>query len=212
MNQWEDYHQNPDDWLLPTPQDTTKLTKEQLRDREHRHWADTLQEFIPFWLRTIDAATRGEVLKLSDFFDSLEQSDDTWPPHGSNPWAYPDAQSRYGGLANRQTSNHSWHWGSANKHDDAARWGIDEGEIAPKWDAGHVSHSSGASCKATGFHRQNLVLRDVSAKDYNFVEDIARQEAVDGIRKQKMHTFFELPTDEKVKRIHALIHTLRSTS
>ncbi|KAK7468745.1 hypothetical protein VKT23_003248 [Stygiomarasmius scandens] len=210
MGQWEEYHQNPDDWFLPTPQDESKLTKDQLRDREHRHWADTLQDYIPFWLRSIEAATRGEVLKLSDFLDSLEQSN-TWPPRGPTPWTHPDAQSRYGGLANRQSSEHTWHWGSANGHDDAARWGVDDKEIAPKWGAGHESHSSGASCKvATSFRHQNMILHD--AKDFDFVEDIARQAAVDGTRKQKMHNFFELPTEEKVKRIYALIHTLRSTS
>ncbi|KAJ7275173.1 hypothetical protein B0H12DRAFT_243520 [Mycena haematopus] len=48
---------------------------------------------------------------------------------------------------------------------------------------------------------------------YAFVEDIARQEAVtDADRKWRMHTFFEMPTQEKIKKIDELVRYLQSAS
>ncbi|KAG6819495.1 hypothetical protein H0H93_011309 [Arthromyces matolae] len=41
---------------------------------------------------------------------------------------------------------------------------------------------------------------------YRFVENFARQEAADEEKKRRMHDFFEMPTDEKLEKIRALIH------
>ncbi|KAK1228624.1 hypothetical protein PQX77_008218 [Marasmius sp. AFHP31] len=189
-------------WAQPI-EDDPPLSKEAMKDREHRYFADQVDDLVPFWIRSVKAAEHGEVLKLSDFLESLEDRN-IWPPRVPNPWRNPEAQSVIGGKGG---SRNDWN---------------------PDWDMalGWESHSAGQSDVSWGGNERSGFKKGIgryeSKKDeswsklrermgHDFVEDIAVQEAADDSRKHEMHLFFELPTAEKVKRIDDLIRSLQQS-
>ncbi|KAJ3832046.1 hypothetical protein F5878DRAFT_635651 [Lentinula raphanica] len=200
-NIWETQGPSVEAWLTPTTEDVRLMTKEQLRTKEHQYFADQVDDMVPFWIRGIEAAEQGEVLKLEEFLDSLET--DSWPPRGPNPWAHVDRYSTYGGRAAREPEPRS---------PDAAKWNVES-----------ISSMSADSGRATGkladrdavlpasssynIHSDSILGR----KSESLVEIVARQNAVDDHRKREMYYFLELPTNEKVKKIDDLIRSMSSS-
>ncbi|KAG7099053.1 hypothetical protein E1B28_000928 [Marasmius oreades] len=187
--------------------DHAPLSKEAMKDREHRYFADQVDDLIPFWLRSVKAAERGEVLKLTDFLDSLEDRD-IWPPRVPNPWRFPEAQSFVGGKAR---SKDNWAPDQESVHDCWRGWGSH---------SGYKSNTSWGSDERNGFsvkgkevrnHRMKWGPRISMENGHDFVEEIAVQKAVNDARKHEMHIFYELPTPEKIKRIQDLIRSLRGS-
>lgn len=190
------------------------MTKEQLRSKEHQFYADHVDDMVPFWIRGIEAAERGEVLSLEEFLKSLET--ENWPPRGPDIWGHFDRQSNYGGRAENPWTR----------------------KDAKKWGAGSVSSASAESGSRTNRSDALRAVSHTPPSKYpsmrspdSVVEVVARQKAVDDNRKQEMYTFlevfifrpssstalqsdvhsFQLPTNEKVKKIDDLIRTLRSS-
>ncbi|KAL0578592.1 hypothetical protein V5O48_003383 [Marasmius crinis-equi] len=212
-------------WAQPIVDDPP-LSKEAMKDREHRYFADQVDDLVPFWIRSVEAAEHGEVLKLSDFLESLEDRD-IWPPRVPNPWRNPEAQSVIGGKGgSRNGWTPDWDMALGWKSHSEVSWGSNEQNgISQKGAGGEWRHDHRKS-KLGYSHPQERVGHD-------FVEDIATQEAADDVRRHEMHVFFEvrtafiplqafidpfifhfvkqLPTTEKVKRIHDLIRSLHDS-
>ncbi|KAL5519055.1 hypothetical protein ACEPAH_738 [Sanghuangporus vaninii] len=60
-------------------------------------------------------------------------------------------------------------------------------------------------------HAQSSVSSHGHNRDaFNFVERIAKMDLADAERKKRLHSFYKMPTSEKLKRIYDLINTLRT--
>ncbi|KIK70831.1 hypothetical protein GYMLUDRAFT_32899 [Collybiopsis luxurians FD-317 M1] len=147
---------------------------------------------VPFWIRGVQAAERGQVLRLEEFLDSLET--ESWPPRGPDVWAHPDRHSNYGGRP-LNTWDTAW-------NNDVKKW------------ADSVSAASAESGRTTP-NKRSVTPQPCSPQSvrdpHSLVEVVARRNAVSENRKLEMYSFLELPTNEKVKRIDDLIRSLRSS-
>ncbi|KAG7442010.1 uncharacterized protein BT62DRAFT_936663 [Guyanagaster necrorhizus] len=70
-----------DSWDSEMPKQA-EMSKDEARDSEYRYFVDHMGEYISYWIRGIEAAKRGEVLKLEDYLDSLDH-DGPKDPRGS---------------------------------------------------------------------------------------------------------------------------------
>ncbi|KAG6879746.1 hypothetical protein C0992_012066 [Termitomyces sp. T32_za158] len=136
--QWMLCEPDPAAWGEPQ-RGEFELTQEEVRMRESQTHVDLVRDMVPFWIRGIEAAERGEVLRLEEFLATLETS--SWGKCGGDDG-----------------------WGDGWK-------AVDER-------------------KKKDSRRRKRRQRQTSA--HQFVEDIARQQAADEGRKQRMHRFFEV--------------------
>ncbi|KAH7912585.1 hypothetical protein BJ138DRAFT_1004067, partial [Hygrophoropsis aurantiaca] len=204
--------------------DAPPLTFEGLRVWEKQTHVDHVFDLVPFWQRAIDAAERGEVLRLEDFLEKMEgdggwrTADDVWnmmdpwsgPGKGKRPegewgqveqWAKPDD----GGWAD----NGDW----ATDHNDQLSLRQDNGtgsDPHQEWDTGWRTHHQQPD-SSPPIHKPEI-SQDIDLRNYKhiFVEDIARQEAADEARTRRMHRFFEMPTEQKLKKIQEMIRYLHA--
>ncbi|KAG6818052.1 hypothetical protein H0H87_009207 [Tephrocybe sp. NHM501043] len=154
---WISNDPDPDAWDEPL-KDEPALSKEEVKMRESQLHVDLVGDMVPFWIRGVEAAERGEVLRLEEFLTQLEASTSEWGGSGSGN----------GG------------WG-----EDGGGWGEDGGG----WGSREVVHEKK--------RKQTRRRKGPQHNAYQFVEDVARQEAADEQRRRRMHSFFEMPTDEK---------------
>ncbi|KAF5384913.1 hypothetical protein D9615_001401 [Tricholomella constricta] len=183
---------DPEDWLVPS-KDEPPLTKEEVRLRESRTHVDLVQDMVPFWIRGVQAAEKGEVLRLEEFLNTLQEASDSWAQ--GNPWGYGSAQD----------------WGNGWVQDDNAGegWGVNDDK---RRRPGQNRKCKYMGSKARRSGQQQQIQHDQSrSKAYDFVEDVARQEAADEERRRRMHHFFKMPTDEKVRKIDEVIRDLLAT-
>ncbi|KAJ3783372.1 hypothetical protein GGU10DRAFT_53387 [Lentinula aff. detonsa] len=198
FNPWEAQGVSVEAWFPPATEDATLMSKEQLRGKDHQYFADQVDDMVPFWIRGIEAAERGEVLKLEEFLNSLDN--ETWPPRGPNPWAHIDRHSTFGGRAAREPTT---------CNNDVAKW-IVESVSSVSAESGRSTRRADGDALPTASH--DIRSKSTSVRNSNpLVEIIARQNAADEKQKQRMYTFFELPTNEKVKKIDDLIRSLHSS-
>jgi len=61
--------------------DDQVLTSAELRVKENQVHVDHVQDMVPFWMRGVEAAERGEVLKLEGFLETL-----TGDPWAKSEW------------------------------------------------------------------------------------------------------------------------------
>ncbi|KAJ3808113.1 hypothetical protein EV368DRAFT_65076 [Lentinula lateritia] len=216
INPWETTGPSADAWLAPATELHHKfptMTKGQLQSKEHQYFADQVDDMIPFWIRGIEAAERGEVLRLEEFLDSLEYEADTetWPPRGRNPWTHLDRHSNYGGRAWEQTD-----WDNHNDNNDITKW-IAEESVSSAESGGRVTGGRITGRSHSSNHRvihskpKSQLFESVQVGADSLVEVIARQNSADENRKREMYSFLELSTNEKVKKIDDLLRTLRSS-
>ncbi|KAG6841942.1 hypothetical protein C0991_005122 [Blastosporella zonata] len=155
---------DPSAWEVPLKYEPA-LSKEEMKMRESQLHVDLVRDMVPFWIRGVEAAERGEVLRLEDFLEKLETS--------------------------------------------ASEWGGSGGDVG--WGEG-----------------VNGVRRRQQDNAYQFVEKVARQVAADEGRRRRMHCFFEvrmhglahcttkthpsfqMPTQEKIRKIDEAIRALTS--
>ncbi|KAF9000912.1 hypothetical protein BDQ17DRAFT_1426935 [Cyathus striatus] len=79
-------------WFQPLPEEIN-LSPDELKAIEQQVRVDQVRDMIPFWLRGIEAAERGETLKLGDFLESLQNRQniqESWIPPNKNTWGYID--------------------------------------------------------------------------------------------------------------------------
>lgn len=185
-----------DDGAWATPEQPP-LTSEGLRTWEMQTHVDHVFDLVPFWMRGVDAAERGEVLRLEEFLQKME-ADGGWCTADEvlgvlGAWRKPDN----GGGSD-------W-WG---RKDDASVAKIDRTDV-----------TSGDQDKGWGIMEEWAVLATNSSSSHPrqnisgthpFVDDIALQEAADENRRQRMHRFFEMPTEQKVLKIQEIIRYLHA--
>ncbi|KAG5647602.1 hypothetical protein DXG03_008955 [Asterophora parasitica] len=185
---------DPEGWAMPSKEDPP-LTKEQIRLRESRLHVDMVQDMVPFWIRGMEAAEKGEVLRLEDFLDTLQEASDSWAQ--SDGWGLQAAEEWENGWG--QNTEGPDGWGSAN----GEGW---SGEMASKRDKSGPNRIEAADLgwktqRSERGQQRNMQHNRSYSKAYYFVEDVARQEAADEERRRRMHNFFEMPTEEKATPI-----------
>ncbi|KAJ7038334.1 hypothetical protein C8F04DRAFT_1075674 [Mycena alexandri] len=183
---WLPTSPDADVWNAPLEEDPP-LTKEELQMREHQYHVERVADIVPYWIKMVNAAAHGEELRLEPFLNTLQDVSHSWLPP-TNPWA--------------QTTG-SGGWGDRGGG-DTGRWGVHPAAAkSASSGSAHGSRTPG-SLTAAG---------SVPATGYAFVENIARQESVTDVeRKRRMHMFFEMPTNEKVKKIDEIVRYLQSAS
>lgn len=210
-----------DTWALP--QDDPPLTAEELRTRLKQVKVDQVRDMVPFWIKAVEAARKGEVMKMEDFLDKLA-TQDRWgiceigDPWGCSigPWPadHPHGALVPGGPQDPwvKTTDDGWgpleySWGDANddpwgKVDDdpwgkMADWGADD-DSTLSFDANRtISGFRYRRRDKNGWKGKGRKHRHRSDKarqldPYAFVENIARQQAADAARKQRMHEFYKV--------------------
>lgn len=161
------------------------------------------REYIPFWMRGVEAAEKGEVLSMEKFLDEAE-----WAKHsGPNTWgAQPDPGDGWG-AANTGWGVADDGWGAPDNGWGAAGdgWGDAVDRTVPL-SSGHAkafkADLTGNDARGRGSTNRKRNASSKKGKQaartaadpdpFAFVEDIARQEAVDAQRKRDMHQFFEV--------------------
>ncbi|KAJ7103662.1 hypothetical protein B0H15DRAFT_813121 [Mycena belliarum] len=200
---WWDTNHNPD-WNAPLEEDPP-LTRDELQMREHQYHVERVADIVPYWIKCVEAAAKGEELRLEPFLNSLKDASQSWMT-SDNPWALTSGPGAWGDTG------------------DADRWGVhpDKGTISSSrgsnTQAGTRSRTAATGGSATGRApdkrkgRRARTNMDHQKTAYAFVEDIARQEAADAQRKRRMHKFYEMSTEEKVQKITEIVRYLRSGS
>jgi len=96
-------------------------------------------------------------------------------------------------------------------------WGVDEDSTLSMHVDRSVSHHKEdrkrnmTGRKGKGRKKHNRDHERPSRPDpHLFVEDIARQQAVNAERKRRMHDFYEMPTQDKVKKIQEMVRYLHT--
>lgn len=143
------------------------LTMEEVRRREHQIHVDNVTDLVPFWIKGVEAAERGEVCRMEEFFENIKKS----------PWG---------------CSGESWNYAySSNWEVDgqASRWGRQSvGSNASMQTQRTASNTGRGKWKG----KNSKAFDNVGSSAHAFVEGIARQVAADTERKRRMHTFFEV--------------------
>ncbi|KAF7436665.1 hypothetical protein PC9H_003498 [Pleurotus ostreatus] len=166
--------------------DDAPLTIEEFKARESQIRADQVHDMVPFWIRGIEAANEGYVLRLEEFLESLDDRD-SWSGGDGSGWG--DASRGWGGEA------------------DAKRWNIET--ESNKLDRANSAHTED-DASLTQARRRTEPSNAGNMVFDPFVEDVALQEAVDSDRKKRMQEFLQLNTDDKLRAIQALIQDLKT--
>jgi hypothetical protein len=187
---WWNAEQDTAAWDAPLEGDLP-LTSEKMKERESRLHVDHVQDMVPFWIRGVEAAEHGEVLRLEKFLDTLQR--DSWID--GDPWKYAYSAGEWDHHS--QLGQRAW-----NRCGDVG-WG-------PRWHDKATSSMYGHRTR-TDSHTMEMERRKKNSRKkvkmkspratyqsgsggdaYAFVEGIARQEAADAERKRRMHMFFEV--------------------
>jgi len=207
-----------------------RLTTEGLRQWEMHAHVDHVFDLVPFWQRGIDAAEKGEVLRMEEFLEKMEgdggwrtanevlgmlggewggRNQGDWAASQRGAWepnAFGWAASQRGGWGVGSTHVASDATESSHRRDGG--WGVREewamGESDLKMGRGKQERPRIQMARAVGSGsggREEL---------RHFVDAIARQEAVNDERRKQMHLFFEMPMEQKIQKIQDTIRFLRA--
>lgn len=219
---WNPLAQDAAAWNTPIAEDPP-LTIKEMKMRENRMHVDHVQDMVPFWIRGVEAAEKGEVLRLEHFLETLQEASDAWQRCNSeNPWLH---------------ANSDQGWGEEG-------WGRWDNVKADAWDIKSTSSAIGSRIRSdsnsqvrqkSGRQRGQMKLRrdrNINYREkesftnaFDFVEYIARQRSADEEQKRQMHIFFDvcqiagspnswltdifqMPTHEKVKKIDEVVRCL----
>jgi len=231
VSDFEIWNPEPNDsWVLPV--DDAPLTLDELKARTRQVHVDQVRDMVPFWMKGVEAAEKGEVLRLEDFLEKLASEDrwgvadvdDPWGP-SIGPWPadHPWGAAVPGGQADPwdKVSDNNHPWGTVDDPwGKVAEWAGDEDSTLSMHVYRSVSHhkedrrwnkSAHGKGKDLGKRHKGRDHDKHGLQDpHRFVEDIARQQAVDAERKRRMHDFYEMPTQDKVKKIEEMVRNLRT--
>ncbi|KAG2159709.1 uncharacterized protein EDB93DRAFT_1237007 [Suillus bovinus] len=200
-------HVSEVEWWQPRDDDAwgrleqPPLTSDGLRIWEMQTHVDHVFDLVPFWIRGVHAAERGEVLRMEEFLQMMEQ-DGGWQTSD-------EIRGILGALRKPNGEEASDGWGHQNKG-----WGVtEEWAVPPKvvisdnqdkgW--GVTEEWALPPTNSSSSHQR----RDFGGT-HPFVDDIALQEAADEDRRRRMQRFFEMPTEQKVLKIQEVIRYLRA--
>ncbi|KIK93995.1 hypothetical protein PAXRUDRAFT_828433 [Paxillus rubicundulus Ve08.2h10] len=237
--------------------DYPRLTAEGLRKWDMHTHVDHVFDLVPFWQCAVDAAGRGEVLRLEEFLEKME-GNGGWRTSnevlrmlagwnvsegahedGGHDWGQPNmndwAASQGGGLV--WGESHANNWAGTQRGCCGAASTVPT-RVASDATQSSAGRHSGWGCAedlvaaedlTLGHHaRPGVVLQghltsggDIGSRlqpyacregPQHFVDSVARQKAVNEERRQQMHVFFEMPTEQKIQKIQETIRFLRTQS
>lgn len=190
-------------WVLP--EEDLPLTFDELKARTRQVHVDQVRDMVPFWMKGVEAAEKGEVLRMEDFLEKLAAEDrwgisgvdDPWGPSigpwpSDHPWgaAVPPVQSDpWGHMADDP-------WGKVSD------WAVEEeSTLSAHYDrslsygkGNHRRNQTGPS-KNHGKGAKGRGNKKANPQDpFVFVEDIARKHSAGAERKRRMHDFFDVCT------------------
>jgi len=166
------------------------------------HWMDLTPNLISFWRRGLVAAERGEEAEsMHEYLDKLEE----------------ELQSSQGHWGNSPVEDDGWGWDSPAEDWTpapdvwASMWGTPVAQVPQQ-----VHHRREGSSSITSMHQEGtLPERDGAHIDDNeddatsFVENFLQHHAVDARRRERMRVFYEMPTEQKIRKIEEVISDLR---
>ena len=191
----------------------TPLTSEGLRQWEMHAHVDHVFDMVPFWQRGIDAAEKGEVLRLEEFLDKME-GDGGWRTandvlgmlggwKGTSSERGHDDDMGWGQPGDWATGDRgAWNWAESQR----CGWGMASNCAASDATVTSCGRDSGWGAtervrkgrgKTQGVGKRVRVVGAVHGGGpreelRHFVDAIARQEAVTEERRRAMHMFFEV--------------------
>lgn len=191
---WNPPAPDPAAWNAPMIEDPP-LTIEEMKIRENQLHVDHVQDMVPFWIRGVEAAEKGEVLRLEQFLETLQAASDAWLNAGSdNPWVETNPNQGWGDDAWGAQGHTNRGWDAENEKADgwcftlgADAWGVDVRSLSSA--DGSINRVDTPGIRRWQRRREN---KKTPKNAYDFVEEVARQEAVDEERKRRMHTFFNV--------------------
>ncbi|THH18421.1 hypothetical protein EW146_g2556 [Bondarzewia mesenterica] len=194
----------PGDWYSPY---------DILETRDKVLWADHCSEMVAFWRRGVAAAEKGEqVEKLQDFFLMMDKRKEKYDKGMEDVWA-----------SSRGADPWGWDGGVAA---DVEKW-----ELAPSdgWNPQAAAVSKRKPRKKSkkkkkqwpssdhtvrpdegGSDKMDVGLATGEGDLSSFAEKYARRRSVNAAQKEKMNTFLEMPTEQKVNKIQEMIHSLHA--
>jgi hypothetical protein len=172
------------------------LTAEGLKVREKQTRVDHVRHMVPWWVRAVEAAGRGEEMRMEEFLDTINKSDG-WGPDGmiwGDEWGVvPDA-----------VNGNDWANGTWGEAGGGGEWSKPVVDWAMSGSASSLHARRTPTASSLGPRRRHNPKRKGKTRDvdtdgrhydsYKFVEEIAKQGAVDAERKRRMHKFFEVRT------------------
>jgi len=176
------------------------LTRLRRAEDERNHWMDLTPNLISFWRRGVGAAERGEEAEpMHEFLDKLEE--ELQSSHGH--WGCPPVEE-------------GWGWGGPVEDWTpapdvwASAWRTPIAQVPQK-----VRHRREGS-SITSMHREGTIperdrahVNDNEDDATSFVENFLQHHAVDARRKERMRIFYEMPTEQKIRKIKEVIGDLR---
>lgn len=182
---WWDAPADPADWSLPSKYEPP-LSREEMRVRESQSQVDHVHDMVPFWIKGVEAAEKGEVISsMEDFLNMLQE--DPWLT--GNDWGHV-----WGEQANAQDG-----WGAGNE----IAWGANPKETTEHARKKEATWDSNEQHRAKGRYSEGKMPRGISRNAHEFVEDVARQQAADEEQKRRMHSFFEAraPRSSRLRKL-----------
>lgn len=197
-----------------------RLTSEGLRQWGMHAHVDHVFDLVPFWQRGMDAAEKGEVLRLEEFLEKME-GDGGWRSANDvlgmlGEWkGSPSERARnYGGLVWGQPTRDGWAAGRGGAWESNALgwadgWGTASNRIASDATKSSRGRDSGWGVREEWAKETDVVQDGWGAATrvkttrgvgggargreelHHFVDAIARREAVNEERRKQMHLFFE---------------------
>jgi len=160
------------------------------------HWTDLSPNLVSFWRRGLVAAERGEEAEsMHEFLDKLEE----------------ELQSSQGRWGNSPVEDEGWGWGTP-----AEDWTPDPDVWASAWGTPvaqvpqQVHHRREGSSSITSMHQEGTTPdRDGAHDATSFVENFLQHHAVDARQRERMRIFYEMPTEQKIRKIQEVIRDLR---
>ncbi|KAG8219697.1 hypothetical protein J3R82DRAFT_652 [Butyriboletus roseoflavus] len=215
--------------------DHPPLTSEGLRQWEMHAHVDHVFDLVPFWQRGIDAAEKGEVLRLEEFLEKME-GDGGWrtanevlgmlggwreSPSARPMWGEP-CRNDWGAVQRGTWESTGIDW-AANQR---GGWGVGSTRVASDatessrgrdsgWAGGRGTYGGAAVQDGWAARTRVKMVQAVRGEDgreelHHFADAIARQEAVNEERRKQMHLFFEMPMEQKIQKIEETIRFLRA--
>jgi len=174
--------------------DYDDLFERRAEDMQH---VDSLKDLIPFWQRQVEAAERGEELRLEAFLDALYEG------KAKDPWNTNWDIQAPGWAVDTGQERDPWEAGGHG-------WAVDAAEVDRSSD---TAHGHGSDDEAShDEHEHDLGGGGAADQDaFTFVESVARMKYISGDRKRDLHDFYKSPTNVKVTRIRELISALKGT-
>ncbi|KAK7694797.1 hypothetical protein QCA50_001985 [Cerrena zonata] len=205
----------------------------QVRVYEHQSRVDRLRDVVPFWRDGVAAAEAGEETgKWEEFYKKLDEQptvdDNNWPTAMDDPWGWTvdpkkDGEDPWATPAKDawNAPTPTWGWGEPPAEPEHPQPAGGWGDLCPLLSptpslkpisqpkSNHFENSDAWSKQSRNKHQQKNGGVN-PRKLRSFVDKLVRDDHASPERKELLHQFCVLPTEEKVKKIQEVANFLRS--